>query len=49
MQAKPSQYPPVELLEDRIRHGIVFAESTVRALREALELLEQGKREASGG
>lgn len=32
---------PNERLSDRLRHAIVFAEATVRALREALELLEQ--------
>jgi hypothetical protein len=30
-----------ERLADRVRHAIVFSEATVRALREALELLER--------
>jgi len=39
----PKDIPAVELLNDRIRHAIVFCEATLRALRDALELLEGGE------
>jgi hypothetical protein len=40
------EYPVAEVLADRLRHAIVFAEATLRTLREALEIIEK---EAPGG
>ncbi len=34
---------PAEQLRDRIAHALVFASASERALREALELLDEGK------
>ena len=42
--SNPTEYPADELLADRIRHAIVFAEATLRALREALKLTERAHR-----
>jgi hypothetical protein len=34
-----------EQLADRVRHAVVFCEATLRALRDALALLDQQKEE----
>jgi hypothetical protein len=45
MRIHDNPYPAAEQLNDRIRHAIVFTEATLRALREALEILEAEKSE----
>ena len=43
MHPDDTPYLALEQLEDRVRHAIVFCEATLRALREALALLEAEK------
>jgi hypothetical protein len=49
MQADPSPAAVlVQILDDRVRHGVIFCEATLRVLNELLALLDAEKEALDG-